>query len=41
MNYRQDQKSPFKHYSTMPLRAKLALIGAIIAVGVVMYLVAQ
>ena len=40
MNDEQDQKSSFKHYSTMPLWAKLALIAAIIVVGIITYNIA-
>ena len=34
-----DEQPSFKHYSTMPLWAKLALIAAVIAVGVAIALI--
>ena len=37
MSDKQQQKSSFRHFSTMPLWAKLALIAAVIVVGVVWY----
>ena len=37
MNDEQDEKPSFRHYSTMPLWAKLGLIGAIIVVGIFTY----
>lgn len=40
MNDEHDQKNSFRHYSNMPLWAKLGLIGAIIVVGIITYSVA-
>ena len=40
MNDEQDQKPSFRHYSTMPLWAKLGLIGAVIVVGIITYSIA-
>ena len=40
MNDDQEQKSSFRHFSTMPLWGKLGLIGAIIVVGINTYSVA-
>jgi len=40
MNDEQDQKTSFRHFSTMPLWGKLALIAAIVVVGIITYSVA-
>ena len=40
MTDERDQKPSFRHYSTMPLWAKLALIAAVIVVGIITYNIA-